>query len=873
MNTADQPGELVPPEPGTRIGEVALFYTEGARAVVPSFDLELVPLSGKNPGIGGLAWQSHASSEMSDLRDRLKGLGPSLRRVDGWGALMNRFVAFDVDHPEAMSPELTVLVIQGLFNETRPGRGHWIFRVPVGARFGGRKDLINERYPALAVGGDGASWGEIKGFNSQVRIWSPNADGSHVRLVPGEIPMLPPELMVVLMEPEFYFGDPLTSVALDDWLDDQTGAAHPDWLAADIAKLPDIDPDDVDPSKNRRLLRRVYHVGLNVAAGMYQGREAYERLHEAWVGLCIAEGDYITDGSGQDHERKYRGIWRRAVGKLTCDPGAQAAIEEKRLAGGGGEPWDPEHNEGDRLLDEYFKAWAAREGVAVGTSGELSAAEMTALLSAIDPDDEEIPAPEPVGGQVFDMAEMVAARLARLEAQTSPAELPPEPQVEGGLNGDEEIRGSSVAESDTKPGTTTPDEVKTGDVGSATAGPPEPPSAYVPLILTWDNYLDVVHAESLDAIKAELKMQAIKEVAGRERRIMSGVGDITAVDFDDLDDATVTDPPPGLMMVSAEMGLLYEDAVTMLIGDKTAGKSWLMAAEALVQMRLGRTVAWLDWEMNALRLRNRLRSLGATSADVRGRWRYLGMHGAEFRDARKALDGLPPGALVVVDSVSQALGSGGSDEDKASDYGPWIAAVKLFRAEAGCCAVLIDHTGHTNKTRARGSSAKGQQADVEFTMAVVQPWSRTVEGWASLACRKDRGGHLKLERPAYGAFFQPGMRGGLGSGSLDVAVRELNEWEVSVAEVALLDERERAGAAKKHKAETERREAVDRVLAVLADGARHSRAEVVAESSVPDATVRGILDALLDEGRVVKVGTSGPKSGWRIAEAVDESEE
>lgn len=391
---------------------------------------------------------------------------------------------------------------------------------------------------------------------------------------------------------------------------------------------------------------------------------------------------------------------------------------------------------------------------------------------------------------------------------------------------------------------------------------------------SWEDFCEAILESQRDLVTVEMRNLAVREVAAAQRRLMSGVGEITAEDFDDLDTAAVLEPPPALMLVNAAHGLLYEDAVTMMIGDKATGKSWLMAAEALVQMRLGRSVAWLDWEMSASRMRARLLSLGARSADVRGRWWYLGMHGGEFRDARKALAGIPPGTLVVVDSVSAALGSGGSDEDKASEYGPWIAAVKQFRAEAQACVVLIDHTGHSNKTRARGSSAKGQQADVEFTVSVVDPWTRVSAGWASLACRKDRGGHLKLERPSYGAFFTPGLRGGLGSGSLDVEVRELNEWEIVFAERALLDERERAKAAREAAAEAERAERRARVLEVLADGETHPRAEVAAEAALTEKECRGVVDGLIDDGLVEAIGTRGRGAGVRLVDPErDESDE
>jgi KaiC/GvpD/RAD55 family RecA-like ATPase len=771
VSTAPTPGSDIgklppPPEPGTPVVRVVEYYTEVARRFVPTFDLELVPLSGKNPGVGGLAWQTRASSDPEAVLAHLKALGSAGRRVDGLGALMNRFITFDVDHPEHMPPELTTLVIRGLVSETRPGRSHFIFRLPLGVHYGARKDLINAAYPPL----DGKSWGEIKGFNGQVRIWSPNDDGSHVRLVPGEIPMLPPELGIVLMEPTFYFGDPVTEAALDDWLDEHIGNLHPEWLADDVARVGEPNPDG-DPSKNGRLVRRIYHVGMNIAAGAYPGRRAYEALHDAWVGLCVAEGDYITDGGPGDHERKHRDIWKRAVGKLTCDPKSLADIEAKKLkiGGGYGEPLDmdnPVHAE----FVEWLGGWADREGVPGPRSGvevgTLSADEVSALLTAVEGDEAEDSSP---GGQVFDMAEMVAARLARLEAKTGIPVLPPTGtgHPSGGESSgppeivetrDEEIRGSTAVPAAGTP----PEAVADGGSGSSSGGEPPPVGGSAP------------HPPSsgYEAVMENLLLTQREQIMAERDRLLRGK--IAKAWIDDHESSAVLPtlhrerpvwtpiPAPDGLLRSDGVGLLYrsQPATHALIGGKGSGKSTLGAVAACEWMRAGSTVCWVDFEVGKPIVYNQFLTIRADPDLCAERLIVVAMSQekggiAGVVPAIEAL-GIVPG-LVVLDSVSRAIARAGLNENDAAAFIQLVDEFADRLRDRGSSVLVIDHIGHEDKTRGRGTSSKGQQIDIEHTVEVLRGWSREVEGAVRIVARKDRRGYMTPDSTVAVVSFQPDL--------------------------------------------------------------------------------------------------------------------
>jgi len=69
--------------------------------------------------------------------------------------------------------------------------------------------------------------------------------------------------------------------------------------------------------------------------------------------------------------------------------------------------------------------------------------------------------------------------------------------------------------------------------------------------------------------------------------------------------------------------------------------------------------------------------------------------------------------LVVFDTLHAS--TPGADEDKASDMGPVVDALRMLREKYGVAALLPHHTGHEGK-RARGSSSIEDDADVSFVI-------------------------------------------------------------------------------------------------------------------------------------------------------------
>ena len=76
-------------------------------------------------------------------------------------------------------------------------------------------------------------------------------------------------------------------------------------------------------------------------------------------------------------------------------------------------------------------------------------------------------------------------------------------------------------------------------------------------------------------------------------------------------------------------------------------------------------------------------------------------------------DGMP--ALIVLDTVARNFG--GNDENSTKDMVAFITAVDAINAEFNCATLLVHHTGHVDKTRARGAIALKGALDTEYRLS------------------------------------------------------------------------------------------------------------------------------------------------------------
>jgi hypothetical protein len=179
-------------------------------------------------------------------------------------------------------------------------------------------------------------------------------------------------------------------------------------------------------------------------------------------------------------------------------------------------------------------------------------------------------------------------------------------------------------------------------------------------------------------------------------------------------------------------GLVETDSLVLLFGDPEAGKSFvaldIAASVATGRAFHGRPVKPGPVIYIAGEGRNGIKRRLAAWAALNGECldaAPLFVSGASanmvepdaWADVSAAVRALAeaegPPALIVLDTLARNFGPG--DENATADMNRFVAAVDALRAEAGDCVVLIvHHSGHSDKARARGSTALRAALDAEY---------------------------------------------------------------------------------------------------------------------------------------------------------------
>lgn len=178
--------------------------------------------------------------------------------------------------------------------------------------------------------------------------------------------------------------------------------------------------------------------------------------------------------------------------------------------------------------------------------------------------------------------------------------------------------------------------------------------------------------------------------------------------------------------------LLEADALALVFGDPGCGKSFL-AIEVASCVAGGEPFHGLDVEsgpvvylagegQNNIAKRFHAWSI-ARQAEIPAEL-YISQRPAALSDranalaVREAVDriasehGAP--ALIVVDTLARNFGA--ADENSTQDMGALIQALDQLRNGYGATVLLVHHTGHADKTRARGAMALKGALDAEYRM-------------------------------------------------------------------------------------------------------------------------------------------------------------
>jgi len=89
---------------------------------------------------------------------------------------------------------------------------------------------------------------------------------------------------------------------------------------------------------------------------------------------------------------------------------------------------------------------------------------------------------------------------------------------------------------------------------------------------------------------------------------------------------------------------------------------------------------------------------------------------AELVLAVESLD--EPPALIVLDTLARCFGGG--DENATKDMSAFVSACDTVRQRYGCTILVVHHTGHADKNRARGAIALKAALDAEYRLAKTE---------------------------------------------------------------------------------------------------------------------------------------------------------
>ena len=183
-------------------------------------------------------------------------------------------------------------------------------------------------------------------------------------------------------------------------------------------------------------------------------------------------------------------------------------------------------------------------------------------------------------------------------------------------------------------------------------------------------------------------------------------------------------------------GYLERDSIAQLFGDPGSGKSFVALDMALstatgqdwrghatnsgpvfyiagegLQGLQRRKEAWLRYHQVTDRSAPFWLSNGATALSDPGQLAAL------IADIDAAIADIGPPALITIDTLARNFGNG--DENSTKDMSAFIAALDSLRQRYRCCILLVHHSGHNDKSRARGAIALLGSLDAEYRIEKI----------------------------------------------------------------------------------------------------------------------------------------------------------
>jgi DnaB-like helicase N terminal domain/AAA domain len=205
-------------------------------------------------------------------------------------------------------------------------------------------------------------------------------------------------------------------------------------------------------------------------------------------------------------------------------------------------------------------------------------------------------------------------------------------------------------------------------------------------------------------------------------------------------------PNPTVLQRHDGGALFYAGMVNGVHGDSGIGKGWLLCHAIAEELRAGEPVLLIDLEDVAESVMTRLRDLGVSDALILENLIYLRPHTPFDDHAVRAVVRTVTDrhvTLAVVDSLGEAFGLEGIDENKDAEVGPWMRRVARALAEAGPAVVLADHATKAADNPLHPSGSKRKRAAIggaSYLVEAVIPLAKGRGGRLRLTCAKDRHG-------------------------------------------------------------------------------------------------------------------------------------
>ncbi len=224
----------------------------------------------------------------------------------------------------------------------------------------------------------------------------------------------------------------------------------------------------------------------------------------------------------------------------------------------------------------------------------------------------------------------------------------------------------------------------------------------------------------------------------------------TRVDFRPILAGNIERTMPTVLRRDDGEHLFYERRVNGLHADSGIGKSMLCAFGAAQELNAGHHVAWVDFEdPDSSAIVERLRMFDVDDDTIAERLHYYAPR-EPFSDAAVAAlvcaiteHGI---TKVVVDSVGEAFGLEGIDENKDVEVAPWLRRVARVLADAGPAVELVDHSTKAADNPLHPSGSKRKRAAItgaSYLVEAVRPLTREDGGTLRLICAKDRYGNYR----------------------------------------------------------------------------------------------------------------------------------